>query len=444
MAAWYNGSNYNILDISQFNYNSNTMLESFWLDFINSNPGRTCYFHNWAGYDSILSLPSLFNLSLLGYTFNPIVKDGGIISLNIKLGGKVQLPLLNKELLKVYDLSNNLDSLLRKGYYGGIVDVYRPYLKGEGYYYDINSLYPTAMCRPMPVGIPTLLNLTNEEFLNGEFFGFLEVTIEAPPSNTPGGYIGLLPVKHQGRLICPGGIFTGWYFSEELRFALANGYKLLSIKQAYSFQRGDNTFLALIQQLNQMKIEAQQNNQPTIRNIAKLLINSMYGRFGMHTATIRHAIVNTEGLMQIGKYFNILDEKFLGELTLVSYTLNNPNLILGDTKGQNTLKQFMKGSAGNTNVAIAAAVTAYSRIIINQYKLLALSLGLDIYYSDTDSLVLNGPLPPEHCDPSTLGKLKLENKITEGIFVMPKVYYLRTVEGAEVLKCKGHKLENRC
>ena len=41
---------------------------------------------------------------------------------------------------------------------------------------------------------------------------------------------------------------------EELRFALNNGYNLLSITQAYEFQRGENTFYELIQQLNNMKI----------------------------------------------------------------------------------------------------------------------------------------------------------------------------------------------
>ena len=88
-------------------------------------------------------------------------------------------------------------------------------------------------------------------------------------------------------------------------------------------------------------------------------------------------------------------------------------------------------------MAIAAAVTSYSRMIINQYKLDALALGLEIYYSDTDSLVLNGALPPEVCDSAALGKLKLEHKFTEGIFIIPKVYYLLTEEGKEIKKCKG-------
>ncbi len=217
-----------------------------------------------------------------------------------KIWRTVQLPKLNNESLKVYDLSRTLDPKLRNGYCGGIVDVYKPLLKGNGYYYDVNSLYLTAMCEPMPVGMPKLVTISPNEFEGGFFFGYVEATVQAPPIDTHAGYLGLLPLKYKGRLICPGGTFTGLFFSEELRFALNNGYNLLSITQAYEFQRGVNTFYELIQQLNSMKIEAQENNKPTIRNLAKLLMNSMYGRFGMHTDNLRHEILNqgTLGTMQ--------------------------------------------------------------------------------------------------------------------------------------------------
>ena len=308
----------------------------------------------------------------------------------------------------------------------------------------------------MPVGIPTLVNLTIPEFLENHFFGFLEVTVEAPLFNTDAGYIGLLPSKIRGRLLCPGGIFTGWYFSEEprswdspgprLRFALKHGYRLISIKQAYSFQLGVNTFLGLIKDLNQMKIDAQEQGLPTIRNIAKLLMNSMSGRFGMHTEAVKHVLINPNELVNISKNFQILDEIPLGRLYLVTLALNQPNPIIGN-KINTKIQKFLEGVPGNTNVAIAAAVTAYSRMIINQYKLKALEQGLDIYYSDTDSIVLNGALPENLVDSAILGKFKLEHTlvldcpkaraIKEGIFVMPKVYYLETTEGRVITKCKG-------
>src|ERR1044072_7523910 len=93
-----------------------------------------------------------------------------------------------------------------------------------------------------------------------------------------------------------------------------------------------------------------------------------------------------------------------------------------------------------TNVPIAAAVTAYSRMIINDLKLQAMSQGLEVYYSDTDSLVVNGPLPADLIDEAELGKMKVEHRIEEGYFVAPKIYWLKDADtGAEVVKCKGYR-----
>lgn len=83
MAAWYNGTTHKIFNISQWGYNTNTMLEQFWIDLINNNLGKNCYFHNFGGYDAILSLPSL--LRIPPYKFYPIMKDGEIISREIYL-----------------------------------------------------------------------------------------------------------------------------------------------------------------------------------------------------------------------------------------------------------------------------------------------------------------------------------------------------------------------
>jgi hypothetical protein len=144
-----------------------------------------------------------------------------------------------------------------------------------------------------------------------------------------------------------------------------------------------------------------------------------------------------------------LSEIDFGALILVTYTLNEPS-VLGKGGLDPTIRKLIDSLPGNTNVAIASAITAYSRMIINTYKLEAIKMGLEIYYSDTDSLVLNGPLPEKFIDSATLGKLKLEHVIKEGIFVMPKVYYLEDEDGSIVSKAKGYsgKLNsfrfNRC
>lgn len=88
MASWYNGERHNTFDISQIGYNTKTMLSLFWQDLINNNQGRTCYFHNFGGYDAILSLPSLLGLP---FEFYPIMKDGEIISIKVVKGERTLL-----------------------------------------------------------------------------------------------------------------------------------------------------------------------------------------------------------------------------------------------------------------------------------------------------------------------------------------------------------------
>nr|AHW52534.1 plasmid related DNA polymerase [Rhizophagus sp. DAOM 213198] len=52
-------------------------------------------------------------------------------------------------------------------------------------------------------------------------------------------------------------------------------------------------------------------------------------------------------------------------------------------------------------------------------------------------MVIDQELDSSKVDPAKLGYLKLEHTIEEGIFPLPKVYYLRTTEG-KVTKAKGY------
>jgi hypothetical protein len=47
-------------------------------------------------------------------------------------------------------------------------------------------------------------------------------------------------------------------------------------------------------------------------------MNSMYGRFGMHTDAIRQALMDSEQLKDLAKYYIIKGEIPLGELILVT------------------------------------------------------------------------------------------------------------------------------
>lgn len=58
---------------------------------------------------------------------------------------------------------------------------------------------------------------------------------------------------------------------------------------------------------------------------------------------------------------------------------------------------------------------------------------IKLYYSDTDSLILSGPLD-ESIVGNGLGQWKLEAEVEEGIFVRPKLYAYYTNKKEGILK----------
>jgi hypothetical protein len=92
--------------------------------------------------------------------------------------------------------------------------------------------------------------------------------------------------------------------------------------------------------------------------------------------------------------------------------------VLNELSGVNTQQQ----QYCQTNVCIAAAITAYSRMNINSVKVYCLNNDIEVFYSDTDSIVTNIPLPEEFLHESRIGLLKLEHEIQNGYFIAPKLY----------------------
>lgn len=54
----------------------------------------------------------------------------------------------------------------------------------------------------------------------------------------------------------------------------------------------------------------------------------------------------------------------------------------------------------------------------------------NLYYSDTDSIVIDKPLPENQVG-KEIGKMKLENVLSEGVFIAPKVYGGILADGTE-------------
>jgi hypothetical protein len=196
--------------------------------------------------------------------------------------------------VEIYALTKTSDRLMRQGYQGGRVETLKPLLKEVGYHYDVNSLYPTAMLKPMPIGQPYEIQGNRIPIDLKDFFGFVKCTVYAPYMYFP---ILCLRTDH---LIAPVGVFSGLWFSEELKYALSKGYSILNIEYGIQYEPHDNLFKDYIHDLYEIK----RKEKGAKRNIAKLLMNSLYGRFGMHPIDSQSVIANidTLGNVRVNEY----------------------------------------------------------------------------------------------------------------------------------------------
>src|SRR6202789_1889380 len=160
--------------------------------------------------------------------------------------------------------------------------------------------------------------------------------------------------------------------------------------------------------------------------IAKILLNSLYGRFGMDDNFIEVNVIHKDYYLDFQNKFlnNILDCQDLGDYKMVSY--------------RNNEVEISEDSTHNVSIVIASAITAYARVHMSIFKN---NPRINLYYSDTDSIYIDKPLPPEFISSTILGKLKLENVCSDAIFLAPKVYCLNTIDNDLIYKVKGLKHE---
>jgi hypothetical protein len=122
-------------------------------------------------------------------------------------------------------------------------------------------------------------------------FEFFKVKITSP-SNLENP---ILQIRYNNRTMNLLGTFTGWFFSEELFNSLKYGYTF-EILEGYLFERG-NIFKDYVSVLHEMKQSSDKSNPMYL--IAKLILNSLYGKFGMTDDLANHVIVNTDKLDEI-------------------------------------------------------------------------------------------------------------------------------------------------
>jgi len=341
----------------------------------------------------------------------------------------------DSENLKIKMIRGIVEKDIRSAYFGGNVNTFINKMD-HGYYYDMNSQYPFAMLNDLPVGNPILSNDTELD----NYFGFVYGEITAPDVNTlrvP--YIQLRDEKTD-QSTCPRGSFNRLIFSEEIKQALKDGYSI-KVKYGYKFERGKNLFKDYVDNFYEIK---KNTLDPVERALSKLMLNSLYGKFGMKDIISNMKIVDKKEANKITKNYNYsIFAELAEDKVLIKYSSKIPDILtslIKDKKDQmieNTLATISRKRGAPSAVHISAAIAAYARMSINKFKNIP---GNPCVYSDTDSVVLPYPLHPKYIG-KELGQMKLEHQIEKGIFIRKKLYAIKDINGKIIIKSSGVKSE---
>jgi hypothetical protein len=319
---------------------------------------------------------------------------------------KIFKKLFAKQYKTIPTLTYKVDSYIRKSFIGGRNEVYKPAYLRDNFYYDVNSLYPFIMkTKKFPIGKP---QYTKEDAFSKDaagayditdLHGFLDVLVGINKEND---VLPVLPYRLENLtpsnsaalgIIYPLGVFRGVYFSEELKYAVENGYKILKIFSGYLYKEISFVFTDFVTLLYEKRIKS---NSLLLTSFYKKLLNSMYGRFALS--------------------FEDLSGTALNEI--------DPSLILS----KDPMFISLTFKRRYNNIAIASAIASYSRIYMHQT---IITNELNVLYLDTDGIFVAKPLPNHLLSESKeLGKFRLISQNTEAYFIANKFYIYKPLDQA--------------
>lgn len=312
-----------------------------------------------------------------------------------------------------------MHDFVRMGFFGGRTEMFRR--SGTRlFYYDINSSYPAAMLKDMPIGQAREMDggtLNSLKLMALKYIGFVECVVEIPKTC----YLPPLPyrmIKKTGemKLIFPVGRLYGVWSWIELEEALKIGARIVSIGRSVWYQKGklfDKMITTLYAYRNKIcKVCEKDVSKGKCKCVvktwdagldycAKLMMNSCFGKLGINP--IREKLVFPDT-------FEDLDE---------SMTLPPPNMFESGIRQQHIL------NVDYLAVAIPALITADARVRLLRGLRSVLKRGGKIIYCDTDSTLATLPVEPQG---GKLGQWKLEYKNFSVNVALPKSYVTRRHE----------------
>lgn len=326
------------------------------------------------------------------------------------------------------NLSTNQDNYIRDSYLGGIVDIFKP-LGVDLVILDFNSMYPAIMQK-------TKFGLGKAKFLHkiDDLYNFCKnnnAFIKVKVTCSKELKYPLITVKSNDKNIQPTGTFIQTVWCKEILYCLnhyKDYYSFEFISAAY-FEDEDFIFKDYIEKLYALRLSYKNSNNEAGEKLIKLMMNSLYGRFGIKVYDNNTKILNGVDVEKLinNDSIDILDLNYLNntDSVMINYIDNNARYDI-------LLKKF------KSRVDWASIITAEARILMQTLK-----DKVDIYYMDTDSIIIaKNDLYKikDLLDQDKLGYLKIESEWDYGIFIAPKVYILKKNDQFKIT-IKGIKQE---
>jgi hypothetical protein len=286
----------------------------------------------------------------------------------------------------------NHNDTFRQAYYGGRTEAFKYGFGQSLYQYDVHSLYPFIMSN---IDLPDtatgyFINTTPKVDNIFQYEGMTSCVVTAPKLHIP-----ILPTRIQGRLLFVSGTFEGTWCHNELRIAIEHGYNIDSINWQYIATHSIRPLSGYVNQLYALKQLAQTEGNP-IYFVYKILMNSLYGKFGQRSDGAYTKLVNIADVPD-----------FLSMTDIDVHFWQGEGYVSFDAAGQNQPAYVI--------VIFAAYITAGARIA--EYKLLS-QYGDSVCYGDTDCAI--GPTPLQ--TGVNLGELGLERGPVD-FFIRGEKYY---------------------
>ena len=301
---------------------------------------------------------------------------------------------------------------LYQAYYGARSEVFKRGLIKNVNYYDFNSLYPSVMRNEYPDVSSSKTRTIGTKAIIDHYDGISDVVVKCPDDiNIP-----FLPSRFGKKLIFPTGIFKGYYSNVELRYAEKIGYEILEVGKQIYYTKSHFPFKRYVEELYAIRKEKKANNDST-ELIIKMLMNSLYGKFGQK-------IYGRQKIINISK----LSFEEINKLSENAKTMISKNFMYIDDMNPSYIPSHIMP-------IYALYTTAYGKIkLYETIKTLS-----DVIYCDTDSIVTSDILK----DSKELGEVKLEHRIKEGIFLRPKMYAFKTNADESIVRIKGNSISSK-